>query len=241
MISPSVTPPMHHIGGRCCRWSAGTWTSQFRRNGGQRAPSAQIVASARPTASTRTCLKRHPPPAFRPQPPTRDHCNPERQHRGSDRPRRPLGRTPPAGHQGPRHRPHRRIPALIWLALQPEPPAQARTSILACGHHGVIGMVLWSPAGTAGCRYWPCSPLESSPGSLASPVASDGRCRPCDERATPGGRWEELPPGRPAPWLRMSSADRPVPTARLAPIDEVGSDISVVNLVRQRHPPRQSE
>jgi len=44
MISPSVTPPMRHIGGRCCRWSAGTWTSQFRRNGGQRAPSAQIVA-----------------------------------------------------------------------------------------------------------------------------------------------------------------------------------------------------
>jgi|KBSMisStandDraft_5_1062788.scaffolds.fasta_scaffold322977_2 hypothetical protein len=200
--------------------------------------------SARPTASTRTCLKRHPPPAFCPQPPTRDHCNPERQHRGSDRPRRPLGRTPPAGHQGPRHRPHRRIPALIWLALQPEPPAQARTSILACGHHGVIGMVLWSPAGTAGCRYWPCSPLESSPGSLASPVASDGRCRPCDERATPGGRWEPMgraAAGRPAPWRRMTSADRPVPTARLAPIDEVGSDISVVNLVRQRHPPRQSE
>jgi len=36
---------------------------------------------------------------------------------------------------------------LIWLALQPEPPAQVRTSILACGHHGVIGMILWSPAG----------------------------------------------------------------------------------------------
>ena len=47
-------------------------------------------------------------------------------------------------------------PALIWLALQPEPPAQARTSIPACGHHGVIGMILWSPAGTAGCRYWRC-------------------------------------------------------------------------------------
>jgi hypothetical protein len=135
-------------------------------------------------------LKRHPPPAFRPQPPTRDHCNPERQHRGSDRPRRPHGRTPPAGHQGPRHRPRRRIPALIWLALQPEPPAQARTSILACGHHDVIGMILWSPAGTAGCRYWRCSPLESSPGSLASPVASDGRCQPCVVRAAPGGRWE---------------------------------------------------
>jgi hypothetical protein len=52
---------------------------------------------------------------------------------------------------------------LIWLALQPEPPAQARTSILACGHHGVIGMIFWSPAGTAGCRYWRCSPLASSP------------------------------------------------------------------------------
>jgi len=28
--------------------------------------------------------------------------------------------------------------------LQPEPPAQARTRILPCGHHGVIGMILWS-------------------------------------------------------------------------------------------------
>ena len=37
--------------------------------------------------------------------------------RGGDRPRRPHRRAPPAGHQRPRHRPRRRIPALILARL----------------------------------------------------------------------------------------------------------------------------
>ena len=42
---------------------------------------------------------------------------PGRPARGGDRPRCPHRRTPPAGHQRPRHRPRRRIPVLILARL----------------------------------------------------------------------------------------------------------------------------
>ena len=45
------------------------------------------------------------------------HVRPGRPARGGHRPRRPHRRTPPAGHQRPRHRPRRRIPALILARL----------------------------------------------------------------------------------------------------------------------------
>ena len=47
------------------------------------------------------------------------HLRPGRPARGSDRPRRPHRRTPPAGHQRPRHKPRRRIPALIPSQVWP--------------------------------------------------------------------------------------------------------------------------
>jgi len=51
----------------------------------QRGPSPQIVAIGAADSIDADLLERHPPPAFRPRLPARDHCNPERQHRGSDR------------------------------------------------------------------------------------------------------------------------------------------------------------
>jgi hypothetical protein len=41
------------------------------------------------------------------------HLRPGRPARGGDRPRPPHRRTPPVGHQRPRHRPRHRIPAFI--------------------------------------------------------------------------------------------------------------------------------
>src|SRR5690348_9601222 len=48
---------------------------------GQRAPSPQTVAIGAADSIDADLLERHPPPAFRPQLPARDHCTPERQHR----------------------------------------------------------------------------------------------------------------------------------------------------------------
>ena len=69
----SSTPPTHHGGGRYCRWSAGAWTSPFTKSGASVRRARRSSPLVRSAESTRVFWKTHSPPAFRPQPRTRDY------------------------------------------------------------------------------------------------------------------------------------------------------------------------
>ena len=100
------------------------------------------------------------------------HLRPGRPARGGDRPRRPHRRTPPAGHQRPRHRPRRRMPTLILARLAartartgPHPHPSLRPPW--CYRHDSLVMDRRSTATARSCFHTQASLSRSVIGSAA--------------------------------------------------------------------------